>query len=90
MNVFQMQIPKVYSRVMPMAEKEVEVEAREIEMDLRLRSLWGKKMVGRAMKYAWVAPFLSRFLKIEGSEEGSFTEDTTIWDSVTNRKIWLD
>jgi hypothetical protein len=39
MNVFQMQIPKVYSRVMPMAEKEVEVEAREIEMDLRLRSL---------------------------------------------------
>ena len=52
MNVFQMQIPKVYSRVMPMAEKEI--EAGEIEMDLRLRSLWGKKIIGRAMRYACV------------------------------------
>ena len=39
MDVSQMKIPKVNPRVMPMAEKEVEVEAREIEMDLRLRSL---------------------------------------------------
>jgi hypothetical protein len=37
MDVSQMKIPKVNPRVMPMAEKEI--EAGEIEMDLRLRSL---------------------------------------------------